>query len=495
MTKKQYREIFSQPEWTIESLEIIFDLIDKKAKEYLQLDIYPNQFEIVSADQLLSLYSSIGLPINYPHWKFGKDYMANHNKYLNGRMNLSYEMVSNSNPCISYNIEENDTCLMALVFSHACIGHNSFFKNNYMFKDWTQADSIVNYMKFARNFILECEKKYGMDEVEEFLDAAHSIQNYGTDSYKHPKFSLAKEQKRIQQLLKWEERDYDAVLDKGKKSKDYSDYEELDIDLLQRTLKEPQENILYFLEKHTPKLAKWKRELLRIVRKIAQYFRPQSMSKISNEGWATFCHYHIITKLHEDGYLPDSFMIEFYKHHTNVIFQPAYNDPRYYGLNPYTLGYNIFSDIKRICENPAEEDKEFFPNLAGKNWLEELHFAMNNFRDDSFILQYLSPKVIRDMKLFSFYDDSEEDEYMISHIHDKVGYLKIRELLSKQYNRATYVPNIMVSSVDEENNFLMLEYNKKNDIELNEDERDKVLDYVEYIWGFQVDIIIKEEEE
>jgi len=634
MTKNQYKKLFSQSDWTIESLQIIFDLLDKKSKEWLKLDCYPNQFEIVSADQLLNLYSSIGLPTNYPHWKFGKDYMINHNKYLNGRMGLSYEMIinclssdsiidienygiakledleigqniwngneyvkviskiksnqtsglkitirndhdilnpqkvysikctkehyfpvfnqgyvtlskaeelgnldylfintrmydrwmmipqeiikieevndlvfydievdssdhlfvandiltHNCNPCISYNIEENDLCLMTLVYAHAAGGHNHFFKNNYMFRDWTQADSIIDYMKFARNFILECEKKYGPDEVEEFLDCCHSIQNYGVDVYNHPRFSLQKEQQRIQNTLKWEEENFDAVLDRGKKQKEYKDYDELDLDLLQTALKEPQENILYFLEKFTPKLPKWKRELIRIVRKVAQYFFPQSSTKVANEGTATFVHHYMINRLYDEGYLPDSFMLEFFKHHTNVVFQPTFDKPYFSGINPYTLGFNIFADLKRICEHPTDEDRKFFPDLCGKDWLEEFHYAVKNFRDDSFIQQYLSPKVIRDMKLFSYYDDSDENYYTISNIHDEKGYLKIREILAKQYNRSSYIPNISVTSYDELDQILMLEYHVKDDIELNEEDRDLTLDNIEAIWGGTIDI-------
>ena len=61
----------------------------------------------------------------------------------------------------------------------------------------------------------------------------------------------------------------------------------------------PQENILYFLEKSAPRLAPWQRELLRIVRQIAQYFYPQGQTKVMNEGTATYVHYRIMNRLHE----------------------------------------------------------------------------------------------------------------------------------------------------------------------------------------------------
>ena len=84
-------------------------------------------------------------------------------------------MIINSNPCISYNMEDNTTCLTLLVLAHAGMGHNHFFKNNYLFKQWTQADAIVDYMVFAKNYIAKCEEKYGFEEVELTLDACHAL--------------------------------------------------------------------------------------------------------------------------------------------------------------------------------------------------------------------------------------------------------------------------------------------------------------------------------
>src|SRR5690606_31438265 len=99
--------------------------------------------------------------------------------------------------------------------------------------------------------------------------------------------------------------------------------------------KEPEENILYFIEKYAPMLRSWKRELVRIVRKVAQYFYPQGATKVMNEGFATFVHYHIINKMFEEGYLNDGFMLEFIKSHSSVLYQPDYSSKFYSGLNPY----------------------------------------------------------------------------------------------------------------------------------------------------------------
>lgn len=88
-------------------------------------------------------------------------------------------------------MEENTITMQALVMAHACHGHNSFFKNNYLFRSWTDASSIVDYLIFARKYITECEERYGVDEVERLLDSCHALMNYGVDRYKRPQKNLA----------------------------------------------------------------------------------------------------------------------------------------------------------------------------------------------------------------------------------------------------------------------------------------------------------------
>ena len=79
---------------------------------------------------------------------------------------------------------------------------------------------------------------------------------------------------------------------------------------------EPEENLLYFLEKHSPVLTSWQRELCRIVRRIAQYFYPQYQTKVMNEGFASFTHHYIFNKLYDEGKVDDGAMMEFFKLHS-----------------------------------------------------------------------------------------------------------------------------------------------------------------------------------
>ncbi|WP_404828188.1 SpoVR family protein [Fluctibacter corallii] len=454
--------------------------IDRIATDF-KLDIYPNQIEIITAEQMMDAYASVGMPINYTHWSYGKKFIQTEQSYRRGQMGLAYEIVINSDPCISYLMEENTITMQALVMAHACYGHNSFFKGNYLFQTWTDASSIIDYLVFAKNYVTQCEEKYGVSEVESIMDSCHALMNYGVDRYKRPqKISIQEErerQKEREQYLQSQVNDLWRTLPKTKASDKKS---------RKRFPPEPQENILYFIEKNAPLLEPWQRELVRIVRKVSQYFYPQKQTQVMNEGWACFWHYHILNRLYDEGRVTDKFIMEFLHSHTNVVAQPNYNSPYYSGINPYALGFNMFMDIKRICTNPTKEDKYWHPDIAGSDWLETVHFAMRNFKDESFISQFLSPKLIRDFRFFAIEDDMKESYLKIASIHNEEGYQDVREKLSAQYNLSNLEPNIQVYDVDVRGNrALTLRYVPQNDIPLA-DSANEVMKHLHRLWGFNV---------
>jgi len=205
-----------------------------------------------------------------------------------------------------------------------------------------------------------------------------------------------------------------------------------------------------------------------------------------NEGWATFWHYTLLNDLYDEGLVTDGFMMEFLQSHTSVIYQPGFDSPYYSGINPYTLGFAMYQDIRRICENPTEEDKRWFPDIAGSDWLTTVKFAMNNFKDESFILQFLSPKVIRDLKLFSILDDDRKDELLVPAIHDESGYHTIRELLAAQYNLGNREPNVQVWNVDRRGDRSLTLRHMQHDRKPLGASTDEVLKHLHRLWGFDV---------
>ena len=470
------------PDWTFDLLEQYEREIDRVAKSF-GLDTYPNQIEVISAEQMMDAYASIGMPISYAHWSYGKKFIQTEQNYHRGQMGLAYEIVINSEPCIAYLMEENTLTMQALVIAHACYGHNSFFKNNYLFKTWSDAGSIIDYLQFAKNYLSECEQKYGVAEVENIMDSCHSLMNFGVDRYKRPqKISMQKERERQQDRENYLQSQVNDLW------RTLPEIESPNTQQGQRFPVEPQENLLYFIEKNAPLLEPWQRELLRIVRKTSQYFYPQKQTQLMNEGWACFWHYHILNRLYDEAKVSDSFIIEFLHSHSNVVAQPAYNSSNYTGINPYALGFKLFMDIKRVCQAPTQEDRYWLPEIAGKDWLETVHFAMENFKDESFIAQFLSPKIIRDYRLFAVEDDAQQTHLGVSAIHDEQGYQSIRETLSAQYNLSNIEPNIQVYEVNTSGDrSLTLRYMPQNDIPLA-DNHQEVLKHLHRLWGFTVNL-------
>ena len=469
------------PDWDFDLIARYDAAIAETAAEY-GLDTYPNQIEIITSEQMLDAYATSGLPLGYPHWSYGKEFIRNEQAYRRGMQGLAYEIVINSNPCIAYLMEENTMTTQAVVIAHACYGHNSFFKGNHLFRQWTAADAILDYLVFARRYVMECEERHGAAAVEEVLDACHALMAHGVDRYQRPApLTLKAEAARLAEREGHRERQFnDLWRTLPERSR------EAQSNIPARFPADPQENILYFVEKHSPRLEPWQRELVRIVRKLAQYFYPQGQTKVMNEGWATFWHYTIVNRLHERGLVDDAFMLEFIQSHTAVIAQPGFESPNYGGLNPYALGFAVFTDLKRICATPDAEDREWFPNLAGGDWRSTLDFAMRNFRDESFLAQYLSPRLMREFRLFAIADHEHDEVLRVDSIHDEPGYRRVRKLLAQQHAQEDRVPDVQVVRYDRDGDrSLTLRYARRRGQPLT-GAAAQVVAHLRRLWGFAV---------
>ncbi len=66
--------LFEGAEWNFDLIKKAYDAIEEIGVGELGLDIYPNQIEVITAEQMLDAYSSIGMPLMYRHWSFGKHF-------------------------------------------------------------------------------------------------------------------------------------------------------------------------------------------------------------------------------------------------------------------------------------------------------------------------------------------------------------------------------------------------------------------------------------
>jgi stage V sporulation protein R len=493
VTVKANRPLFDEAEWNFDLIKKTYDAIHEIGVGEMGLEIYPNQIEVITAEQMLDAYASIGMPNMYRHWSFGKHFAREEALYRKGARALAYELVINSDPCINYIMEENTMTMQTLVMAHAAMGHNHFFRNNYMFRQWTDATSILDYMRFAKDYIAECEQKFGAEQVELVLDSAHALMNQGISRYPVTRRSPRDVAERDIARREHEEATYNEIwrtVPRSALPKTPPDPEAKANLRESEALSLPQENLLYFLEKHAPKLDDWQREILRIVRMLAQYFYPQRQTKVMNEGCATFVHYEILNRMYDKGLITEGSMLEFMHSHSSVVFQPRFEDKFYSGFNPYALGFALMRDIQRMCREPTDEDRYWFPDFAGNDDpMGTLKEAWANYRDDSFIQQYMSPKVMRDFRLFEIHDSSDSPFVEVKAIHNENGYRRVRKALAAQYDTAARDPDIQVVSADlSGGRRLILQHRVRNGILLDKEQCDRTLQHVARLWGYRVKI-------
>lgn len=487
--------LYEGPEWDFELLHRVHDTIEQIAIEELGLDVYRNQIEVITSEQMLDAYAAIGMPLMYRHWSFGKKFAREELLYRKGSQALAYELVINSDPCVSYVMEENSMTMQALVIAHAAFGHNHFFKNNHLFRQWTRADRVLDDLAYAKQFIADCEQKHGVSAVENILDSAHALMPQGVSKYaptrsKSPQDTAAKYRARAEHQ-EATFNDLWRTLPADPTAQPASDDPDLDGSPLAEQLDLPEENLLAFLAQHAPKLRDWEREILEVVRGLAQYFYPQRQTKLMNEGCATFTHYEIMNRMYDRGLINEGAMLEFLHMHTAVVTQPGFDSRRFSGINSYALGFAMMKDIQRICLAPEQEDLDWFPEFAGNGKpLETLRTAWSEFRDESFVLQFLSPHLMRKMHFFAVNDPSDSPFVSVSAIHDEAGYRDVRRRLADQYDLTRQEPEIDVTHADLAGNRRLVLTHKVRDRKLlDKEDCNRTLRHVANLWGYRVRLI------
>ncbi len=102
---------------------------------------------------------------------------------------------------------------------------------------------------------------------------------------------------------------------------------------------------------------------------------------------------------------------------------------------------------------------------------------MQSFKDESFIQQFLSPKMIRHFKLFQISDDE----------HNEQGYRRVREGLAEQYNLSIQEPNIQIVSANVHGDrALTLRHQRSSGRPLDDHSANEVLRHLHRLWQFDV---------
>lgn len=477
------------------------------ATEKYGLDCYENEIQIIRSDQMLDAYTTIGLPTSYNHWGFGKRRMKEE-KDFDQNHHLAYEIVINSDRCLAYCMDTNTPLLQMIVIAHASYGHNTTFKNNYMLAQ-VDATTILAEAQHIKDYIRECEDVYGEKEVSDFLDFCHAMRYMDISPNPKPAVKSKKDLAAMQEKSKLahifgEESDGNRTAnDNGAAKKQPYHHPS-----------EGQRNIMAFMADNAPHLPRWKRDIMRHMSRIAQYFRPQMYDSVLNEGMATYTHDRILTTMRDIGLMDLGMYAEYKQLNAGATYQPSAVryvrdeegkiQQQFVGadINIYTLGFKILEEIERICREPTDEDKKWFHFAGEPDWIQVIKDAVFNNSDETFIHQYLSPKAVRDLKLFTLgsVDEKDLDQEtkwmakqrnvdiaMVSDVENDAGFRNIRRQLSSDRRISDKIPKMSLYDYQDKSDRCLILHHHVHEGQLLEPQDTRlVLELMHRTWGHPV---------
>ncbi len=382
------------------------------------LDFYPTIFELVDAEQLNAIAAYGGFPTRYPHWRFGMEYEQLQKGYTYGLQKI-YELVINNDPCYAYLMRSNGLVDQKLVMAHV-YGHCDFFKNNYWFSQTSRKmmDEMANHGNRVRRFM----DRFGVEEVETFIDACLSIEDLidihspfvkRFDEKSRYDFSHPPDEEHAPRApARFDAKHYmepyinpphflaaeaEQLLEAQQKQGNFPS--------------EPVRDVMFFLLEHAP-LKPWQLDVLSTIRDEAYYFAPQAQTKIMNEGWASYWHSTIMTRQGLDAVD----VVNYCDHHSGTLATSANK------LNPYKLGIEMFRDIEERW-NKGRFGKEYdeCDDFEAKcNWdthaglgREKIFEVRKIHNDLTFIDEFLTLDFCREYKMFQFGYNPSSDAYEI----------------------------------------------------------------------------------
>ncbi|WP_404408500.1 SpoVR family protein [Jeotgalibacillus malaysiensis] len=398
------------------------------------LDFYPMRYEICPASVIYT-FGAYGMPSRFSHWSFGKQYHKMKMQYDLGLSKI-YELVVNTNPCYAFLLDTNTLIQNKLIIAHV-LAHSDFFKNNVRFSK-TNRD-MIQQMSATSERIKAYEKQYGVEKVEDFLNAVLAIEE-------HIDPLLFKTEKPVDEkpLMKYKE-PYSDLWDKAA--------EENEPPKKKKFPEQPEKDLMLFIQSHSKELEEWQRDIMTMVREEMLYFWPQLETKILNEGWATYWHQKIMRELP----LTEEETIEYAKLNASVI-QPSKTS-----INPYYLGLKLLQDIEKKEDNHQNAMKKLFE-------IRELE------SDQSFIRNYFTKEFSRQEDLYLFQQFGKD--YKIT---DKDFEAVRDELVQSRVNGG--FPCLYVEDGDYLKNGELYIRHAYEGTELDVQYLEKVLHYVYQLWG------------
>lgn len=448
---------------------------------------FPIIYEMLNYDEINMVASYGGFPVRYPHWRFGMEYDRLKKSHEYGLSKI-YEMVINNDPCYAYLLESNSYIDQKIVMCHVS-GHNDFFYNNFAFAHTNR--KMINEMANHASRIRRYMDWYGVLDVENFIDIVLSLENLidinapyfirdrkDEDNNSDPKIGrIPTKQEYMEPYINPEN-----FLNQQKK------IQEEEISKKEnRFPKNPKKDVLSFLLEYAP-IKKWQADIIDIIREEAYYFIPQAMTKIMNEGWASYWH----AKLMCEKVMHQSELIDFADRHSSVLANSPQN------LNPYKLGLELFRDIEdrwnkgrfgSAYHQCDDMNKKSYWDTKTNQGQKKIFEVRKIYSDITFIDEFLTLDFCERHGLFTYAYDKRRQQYII----ESRDFLVIKEKLLSSLTNAGH-PQIQVINGN---------YNNRGELLLEHIYQGNLLDFnlakatlanLAYIWHRPVHIITKSED-
>ncbi|MBL7665693.1 MAG: SpoVR family protein [Bacteriovoracaceae bacterium] len=472
--------------------------IEGYAKEF-GLDFFPQIFEMCDYDTINILAAQGGFPTRYPHWRFGMEYDQLSKGYRYGLQKI-YEMVINTDPCYAYLLQVNNWVDQKIVMAHV-YGHNDFFKNNMWFRTTNRKmmDVMANHGTKIRRYM----EKYGVDKVEAFIDRVLSLENLISVNEMFETQEIKRHRRELNEQARTESEDDYVNDDRSealksfmrtkKRGEDLRDYEKKskedhkELVLPKKIPPKPERDLLQFLVNFAP-VEEWQADIIGILREESYYFLPQRLTKIMNEGWASYWHSTIMTQRALDA----SEIVDFADKHAGVMAMSRQQ------MNPYKVGIELMRDIEHRW-NTGKFGKEYneCQNMSEKNnWdlklgkgREKIFEVRKTHNDISFIDEFLTPEFCQRQQLFTYKYNPRTGRYEIDH-RDFLGIKS--KLLAQLTNFGS--PMIEVDDANFKNRGELLLVHRHSGVDLDMNYASETLKNLFHIWTRPVNIRTKFDE-
>lgn len=358
----------------------------------------------------------------------------------------------------------------SFVLSNGMVAHNChFFKHNIMFQGSDR--NMIHRAAERAARVDEYIEQYGLEKVEHLMDIAFALDNHidwnkGLFRKKYPK------KKVIEEKIKFDE--FEDLLNIEHSSKR---------SIRRRVVggnfpPHPEKDLLWFLSNYA-NLEEWEKDVLGIIREESYYFYPIVMTKIMNEGFASFWHAELMFKY--DG-VGEQDHIEFCKCHAGVV-----NPGSPFSINPYYLGFKVFTDIRKRWDALYERGE------SDINGIQKIIQVAAEEDDASFLRNYLTKELAEEMGLFNFgyrherqpgQDEDQLDErYGIIELKDRDLDKVIENIVRPTINYGA--PLITIDNVD--GDVLVLNH-RDNFGPLDEKYTEKTMGYIYELWGGPIEL-------